>query len=631
MINNLPMKDSPLTITFYSKAPMTKERNAIIDDLNVMLNDSGWLVYTEISTNPFDLNMTKYKMKGSDSNAFIITAGIQYMRVSWASNYHAFYWVNRISRGSNDSIVLDIELDILNTLHNGDDTAGSPLYDFNPISSIERQHENRFYAESIETDEPDYKDLSIIVDPIKEGVQVSTYHKATDDIIIEPNSQDELTKLVDITCWYLVYVAGENVTQPIIYLMPDRRTLEYRIRSVKELAGSELMEIDTIDRTNSKIIKIIRLPYCPVSFSEHESLGSTSRLFAGFSSMHPLVNVFKQEGSMQNYILQAYADITKAFTRSFDTRYYKGLEFSNKETIHTDTFDNLLNQLRYINDPKIRSSEFTTDTIVYDSYSIQYHPENYDGVFSPSMSFEYAQSCDCDSSLVFRLSGIGYRAEENYLSIIPSTRKNEIPTFSSDYIDYMRNGYNYDRTKQVMGNVVNLVGAGASLVGSVATANPVGVVGSAMGLTKAISGAISGELDFEKNLNSLKNKAMNIESINDSSLFDFYGQSRAKRVTMRMIYEDNKRWNDIFHYYGYNRGGIMGKPNVTSRLWFNFLKGEIVLQHAGDIPVWMHERVRTAFREGVTYFHSRPYYASKQWDLTQTKENYETNLLNLGD
>lgn len=629
MIINLPMKDTPLTFKFYSVCPQIPDRNAIIDDLESWLLYSNSLVTTISSTNPFELSMTQFKLNGSDSNAFIVSAQIQYMSVTWNTKYHAYYWVKKISRSSNDVITLDIELDFLNTLHNGDDELGSPLYNFHATSSIERQHENRFFETSL-IDEAGYKVISYHVDKIKEGVQANTYRQANQDTLIAPNGHDELTLLVDSTCWYLIYVTDPARLEPTIFLMPERRQIDNRIRMIKEVSSSAIMEIDSIDRTNSNIIKIIKLPYCPVEFSEYEQGGNTFRRFANFTNEQPSVNIFKQEGSMENNILRFIGDtLENPFIRTLNPSNYYGIDYSNKLFAHTNSLDNLLSESRYIYDPKMESSEFKTDIIVYDSYSLQYKAENYEYESNPAMAFTYVQSADCDSSLIFRLFNSQYISEESYANIIASTRKNEIPTYSSDYINYMRNGYNYDRTKQVMSNIVNLAGAGASLVGSVATANPVGVVGSAMGLTKAISGAVSGELDFEKNMNSLKNKAMNVENVNDSSLFNYYANSRPKRVIMSMSLNDRQRWNDIFHYYGYNRSGVMGVPNVTSRVWFNFLKGEIVLGTANFIPLWLYEKVKAKYREGVTYYHSQMVNGYKAWDLTQEKENYETFLLDL--
>lgn len=631
MIINNPMKNTPLTFKFYNACPQLPDRNAIIDDIE------GWLSYqtpilTITSTNPFELSMTQFKINASDSNAFIISSQVQYMSVKWADRYHAYYWVKKINRSSNDVITLDIELDFLNTLNNGDDTLGSPLYAFNPLSSVEREHVDRFYNDLLISETAGYKDIKRAVDRVNEGVETKTFHILDDDISIEPKSTDALTELIDHTCWYMVYVTIPNRRNPVIYLIPEYRTSQWEI-PISPSSNMKLIDAGYLDRSNSNIIKIVKTPYCPVDFYWNSLLQPTTLAFDRCNVTHPEIDIFDGRIVDLNNIwvvqyLEGY-EANKAFSRALTSDKYTGLVFNNSVFVHKGSLDYLLNDLRYIKDTKLESSEFVTDLIVYDSYSVQFKAENYTASFTPDITLSYAQSTALDSSLIFRLNNYYYQREQNYADMIASVRKNEIPLYTNDFINYMRNGYNYDRTKQVLSTAVNILGSGVSLGTSISSGNPLGVVASGMGLTRSISGAISGEVDFQKNLNNLKNKATNVSDINDSSLFEFYGKSRPRRITMEMTHLEQERWNDIFYYYGYNRGGIMKVPNVNSRVWFNYLKGEIVLGSANYLPLWLYEKVKAKFREGVTYYHCQTINGYKAWDLPQTKENYETFLLNL--
>lgn len=625
MISNNPMKNTPLTIEFYNQSPLTKERNGIIDDLNDLLNiETSWLVLTETSTNPFELSMSKYKIAASDSNAFIISARIQYMRISWNNRYHAFYWVNKITRSSNDTITLDIELDFLNTLNNGDDVSGSPLYSFSGFSSIEREHVNRFYADTLIGD-AGTKDVAQIVDKFQEGVTASLRHIPSENEDVYPDSFRQH--------WYLVFATPENQEQrhlPEIYLIPEFNALDQPHISVDKRS----VGFDMIDRLNSRIIKIIQCPYLPVSYTQasgivrylicdrFEAVNDANILTSDYDPSTMRVLRYKHEYSYNSYD-------TDSFTREFSESDLHNFSFTNKQTLNTGSLDALLASSRYIKDPKLESSEFTGNYIVYDSFVIQWKPENYVSYAEPNVKLVYSQSIDCDSSLLFQLVCDNYESEEYYPYLMASTRKNEVPAYSSDYINYMRNGYNYDRQKQIIGNAISIGGAAIGLGTSALTGNVLGAISSTTALTKSIAGAVTGEIEFNKNLETLKSKAMNISDVNDVSLFNRYGNNAVKHIIMKLSSEEESRWSNIFHYYGYNRAGVLGMPNVTSRVWFNYLKGEIVLSTAAAIPPWLYDKVKTAYRDGVTYFHSRPYYASKQWNLDQTKENFETYLLGL--
>lgn len=634
MIINNPMRDTPLTITLYGRSPAIKEKQAIIDNLNDLLATLPFTpIWTETNTNPFELSTKLYKIAASDSNAFITTANIQYMRVRWANRYNAYYWIRKVTRAAAGVITLDIELDVLNTLHNGDDEATSPLTDFTALTAIEREHCPRFYNDQILAASSGTKDLDNLVDRVSEGVEAKTFHIADDDEVINPKPADSLTELIDHTSWYVIYVTIPNYKQPVIYIMPDYRLSGWEIPIYNPATNVTLLDASYLDRSNPNIIKIVRTPYCPVDFSWETSLGTTSLFFERCSVTHPVIDIF--DGRVTDlediWIVQFNAgyEFNKAFERKLTSAKYTGLGFSNKSVVNTGPLESLLVEDRYITDTKLNSSEFVTDLVVYDSYCVQYKAENYTARTSPDIWLTYAQSAALDSSLIFRLDNYYYQREQNYADMIASVRKNEVPLYTSDFINYMRNGYNYDRTKQVLSTAVNILGSGVALGTSIKTANPIGIVGAGMSLTRSISGAITGEVDVQKNLNQLKNKAMNVSDINDSSLFEFYGESRPKRVTMTMSSVEQARWNDIFHYYGYNRGGILGQPDVNSRTWFNYLKCEVDLRRATSIPSWLYEQVKEAFRNGVTFFHKQVINNIPIWDLNQLKENYETFLLDL--
>lgn len=629
MIINLPMKDTPLTFKFYSVCPQIPDRNAIIDDLESWLLYSNSLVTTIVSTNPFELSMTQFKLNGSDSNAFIVSAQIQYMSVTWNTKYHAYYWVKKISRSSNDVITLDIELDFLNTLHNGDDELGSPLYNFHATSSIERQHENRFVEFELQQGS---NLVPTIIDKVSEGVNPQLYRIPVREYV-EPTPNHATDYKLDSHIWYLVYARG-NDNKITCYLVPDTSDdIKLKIVTGGAVVWGKCVNMSILKRDSSKIAKIIRCPYCPINVISRS--GDNWEFDNRFSVKVHEIDIF--DFDISNALTSLEIDLTESSTNNEQLKCFKrtlndyvNTSFGFGATIEYTSQVAALGESRHIRDPKLFNSEFYGIYFVYDSSVWQLKPELYEGdTTSFDIDINYSQSSSIDSSLTFNFIINNYLSDDYYSLVMVSKRQNEVVAYSDDFMNYIRNGYNYDIAKQTLNNFVSIGSSAIGLASSTMTANPVGVVGSVLALGSSIARAGTSEIDRQKNLRTMAQSSFNVSGVNDSSLFEDYGEGKLKRVVLQPSEIEEKRWSDIFHFYGYNRGGIMGVPNVTSRVWFNFLKGEIVLGSANFIPLWLYEKVKAKYREGVTYYHSQMVNGYKAWDLTQEKENYETFLLDL--
>lgn len=92
--------------------------------------------------------------------------------------------------------------------------------------------------------------------------------------------------------------------------------------------------------------------------------------------------------------------------------------------------------------------------------------------FIPRIEPKFYVSNSMSSNFLFDIQyGSAIRSPEfPYDNYLLSTRNNEMTIFSSGYIDYLRNGYNYDQEankqaarQQIIGSVINTVGAAASI------------------------------------------------------------------------------------------------------------------------------------------------------------------------
>lgn len=637
MINDY-MKNTGVSISFYAFAPAHKSRNAVVDSLNEWLTLNGAKI-TEIqmeSPNPFELSEQKtIRVSMADGNAFLANPNVSYVRVKYL-NYYAYYFVRKLRRSSNDTIEVDCELDILNTLHNASDLVSfsSPLASFNGRSVIEREHVNRFEPTAIGTSSID---LNSIIDKVAEGANLQLRQKGEDTPkYVEPVSNDALGYALDHDKeWYLIYATETTSSTPstkiVCYLIPSKGGLS----GVIGTTSKPLANMAMIDRTSSNIVKVIRCPYCPETMTLNGNIVTPTN----FSVANvPATSVFWQTLAQNFYVLElalgsvgtSALDGIEAFERDLGS--YKNLNFAFQRTILNGSLSERLSHLRYILDPKLDSSEFRGIYYVYDSAVWQLLPELFANDGTGLYIFPtYLQSTSVDSALMFKFEfSSGFRNAsfidgEFYPAIMTSNRKNEVAVFSSDYMNYIRNGYNYDRKKQTISEFVSIGGSVVGVASSLITANPLGAVASGLSLTKSIAGAVEAEIGMDKHIQELAAKNFNVSGINDSSLFANYGAGKLKLVETFPLDEEVKRWDDIFYYYGYNRAGRMGVPNINSRVWFNYLRGEMSFTDENNYPLWLMERAKDLFRQGVTFFHKE----SNQWDLNQTKENYEKALLGL--
>ena len=80
----------------------------------------------------------------------------------------------------------------------------------------------------------------------------------------------------------------------------------------------------------------------------------------------------------------------------------------------------------------------------------------------------------------------------------------------------------------------------------------------------------------------------------------------------------------VFHLTGYSHP-VQEKPNVSSRQYFNYIQCNPMWDNSalnGTNPLWLADYT-SRLQSGLTIFHK----VNGSWDLDQTKENWEVNLL----
>lgn len=402
-----------------------------------------------------------------------------------------------------------------------------------------------------------------------------------------------------------------------------------------------------VDRTDSRLIKIINLPYAPCTVTYDSSTDVYS---------------FPSEWRYENgYMRLVDASLNTEFSttvRSIDLTDVLVNEF---DTNHIRRAIDFRSQWR---ESKMFSSQFSTYKLVYDSFALEVPLENiyyydedsigianttrpitFDITFKPSntMNSHFAFYADLDGMIENNpalLNGAQYLHHGDYDEYVVTTRNNEESIFSSAYLDYIRNGYNYDKKLkadqatmaylmgglQAAGSIVSF--AAGAVTGGVSVAAGVALATSAITTFAgaAHNDAVAGEKMNQK-LKELALQGVNVSSGDDVDLLKFYAGNKAYWI--RYITDAYQYYPllDLFHYCGYKhpRHEV---PNVTSRYWFNFIQCDPVFSNEGQL-VWQNylDDIRARYRAGVTVYHRHPGVLNTAYDWNQTHENWEIGLV----
>ena len=410
----------------------------------------------------------------------------------------------------------------------------------------------------------------------------------------------------------------------------------------------EIGSITDIDRTDEKLLKILKIPYCPLDILIKEDV---LELPAG-------CGIQQGDANFPTLIKYTSTNTTDSFhsTLKLASTIRPYLAFKHK---YMNYFGSKTYERNNELETKLLHSDFFQQKFVYDSFSYIFKGEfmdtstdyefyDQDGLWE----IEFYVSATMNSKMFFnfpneKLYATEYARHlitdvEDYSGILYVARSNELPIFNSAYLNYIRTGYNYDvKTKNrqlasnIVGGVLSTAGAVVSAVSSVAT-GPIGVagaVGLGIGAVSKFSSAIFQTAQAEQNiaqkLKSTELQGLSVIGSDDVDLMSVYtDDNKAKMVVYEISEKMKKCVCDLFYYCGYI-ANIQDIPDTTSRLWFNFVQADPVFKYEQNFPQELIEELKKRYNEGITFLHAVPIYDAdeddyvKNWDFEQTKENWE--------
>lgn len=384
--------------------------------------------------------------------------------------------------------------------------------------------------------------------------------------------------------------------------------------------------IANIHRTSTKLLKIIQCPYCPLNLtvSDHRYVipSGTSVVFLKLT----------EDSDDYGGTFLKLDDISKDFIANL-------WSYSLSDFICSlpSVADRRLTVKNALYESKLYHSDFHSLIFNYDSFTKNVPLENIEpsSNASPYLRIRYKQANTITSNLGFKfeIAQGTQKLNDRFEEYLLCRRNNEYPIFNSSYLNYIRNGYNYDvkaknlQTLQgtlgtalsIGGGIVSLLAG--SVTGGVSAALGVSLITSAItSMTSTIVSSIQSDANIEQKLNEAKNTTNSVNSSDDLNLLNWYSDNNLWATTYDISDQQKSNVFDLFYKTGYACNET-GTPDVHSRYRFNFLQCTPDFTTKAN-PIWQEyiNDVIARFELGVTYFHTYS-------DFDQQYENWESWLI----
>lgn len=385
--------------------------------------------------------------------------------------------------------------------------------------------------------------------------------------------------------------------------------------------------IRNLDRTDSRNIKLIKLPYCPYDFTI-----TGNKIDLSHDSNWSLEKVPQSGNDCYAFRLDPNAHIKLKHT-------LKGYQPFNLLKID-EGLTPALNDLRNMAllDSKLYGSEFLSPTYYYDSFAFKFELEKCDldyyissGIDDDGETIEFTMTQTINSKFMFKWADYKMKMNRsNYPKVLTIARNNEEVLYNVPYLNYVRTGFNYDvKAKNLKVQAMEMgiaLSTGASMMSLATKPLPLaiaGIVGEVSSVAQSVKNTIisniSAQNSIDEKLESTNKQAISVAGSDDVDLMSEYSGNRMRFT----IYEPNPvmkaSLNDLFFYAGY-RSDRMGIPNHINRVNFDYLECDASLESLRSIPNDCLTELINCFKSGVTYLHAN---AMIGYDFEQKYENWE--------
>ena len=617
---------------------ITLEKNALVENIQQYLNTCPKKYLFDVQYFKHALE-TSIKLSDTDLGEGVTQdvvdnlATYNYMAIDNTLNSKVFYYfITGTEWISEKAIKLNLRMDTINSMQ--DDIIGH----FTNKTKIIRQHKDRFHKKASAISESN-KDLMIIVDKKSEGINPPLRLLGTS------NALDDNHR------WVLMYVQADDATSltanTYVYAIPRDTSAVNNAGTLTYLGG-----LDCIDRAGTEIIKLIELPYEP--FGVHSFDGVLPQVPDGWN----LVNVTTSD---KGFLVACSALRLQLMVNGHATGLEKKFEtylgsFNLPGTVVTLPDSSELN-LAYTSkstkyESKLNHSDFYNFKFIYDNFGkeIRYEDLAYntsidtDNAVAKNFLITFYPSSNVSSKLMFKIAPDAptkYNRMTDYEDYLVSGRNLELVKINSDYLNYIRNGYNYDTKAHDIQTTASLINFGVgstknaiSMFTSGAEGNYGKMAGSFGSMITDTTNMISKELLYENSMQAklanLAAQGAGVAGTDDLSLLETYNGNKLLVSQYWCTPEMVVHLFNLFYYCGY-RVDEYGVPNITSRRLFNFIQCTPVFNTEKKVYMAKYlADIKSRFEAGVTVFHKTSLKygqteGSISWNLTYPDyENWET-------
>lgn len=423
---------------------------------------------------------------------------------------------------------------------------------------------------------------------------------------------------------------------PLVILNRDVPTLPVNAGQV----NYTLKKISQIDRTDSRLVKIVQLPYQPMQIAKEGDLYIVPN---GWRLEENMLTT-NAETLLENPIFNV---VSSGYTIDPE---YKRVDFPTNLTEATsESFRSL--RLGYEEEPKLFSSEFTLHKFVFDSFYYELPMEYYRvneldvlpvGYYPEQIEITFYPSINISSTYMFKIIPMygDIRSNSDYEGFLTVKRNNEVPIFTNAYINYIRSGYNFDiKSKEmqlkatVAETIISAIGATISFASSGVT-GPVGVLSGVSFAGNLIKSGISlgtqqasAELNMAQKIQQLQQQGSSVSGADELDLLQNYSPVLFEKI-YRPIPSDLNNVINTLRLTGYATNEYK-VPNTHTRLYYNHVQCDAEFEMSTQSSklgpnAEIYESVKNLFKEGVTFMHN-PNNAG--YDIEMNYENYELSLL----
>lgn len=391
--------------------------------------------------------------------------------------------------------------------------------------------------------------------------------------------------------------------------------------------GDELIPFNAwfnSNKTNSRLIKIIELPYAPFEVTYED--GNKMAIPNGWTvSTDGLLKLIDDSVELESSVV-SYSNLAPE-------------PFVIADVVNEAGIQKKANPGEY--ETKLWNSSYYTLKYVYDTQAKPIKLEEFEHLAVPnySLSINFYPSTGMDNSMGFEFKS-NEQLDADFGNWLISNRTTEVPYYTNEYLNYLRYGKAVDERNRdlniastVVGGIGSTISTSASLAfalgsTSFATAGPIaGAVVGIIGTGIAIHSTVAKANDtLNSKIDQYTHQSSTIQASNDLSIFKKYGKNKL----LQLEYQPTKELRDsigrYFHLYGYSCDEY-GIPNWNTRIWSDYYVVEpsfklswVEKDYEADISARMKAGFRLLHRVNLSD-------RSGVYDFDSEYENFERSLI----